>query len=166
MPAPRSLEQISELPADLAADDAHQLVRVQRRSYAVEAALIGDDRIPQLRETVPELHSAGLSWWVIRDDASVIVGALAYRTVAGTLDIERLVVDPIAHRQGIATRLVRRALRAAAHVTVSTGALNLPARTLYEGVGFVHCGDREVLAGLWLSDYRYASQLASRRSTS
>jgi hypothetical protein len=52
------------VPLDIAEDCvAAALVDLQRRAYAVEAALIGHDGIPQLTETVPQLRSAGLSGW-------------------------------------------------------------------------------------------------------
>jgi len=43
-------------------DLARRLVALQRRSYAIEAELIGDDRIPLLGETVDQLQRAGLRW--------------------------------------------------------------------------------------------------------
>ena len=41
---------------------ARSVLALQRESYAVEAELIGDDRIPQLTETLEELRAAGLDW--------------------------------------------------------------------------------------------------------
>ena len=38
---------------------ARAVLDLQRESYAIEAALIGDDRIPQLTETLEELRAAG-----------------------------------------------------------------------------------------------------------
>jgi ribosomal protein S18 acetylase RimI-like enzyme len=37
--------------------------------------------------------------------------------------------------------------------TVSTGRGNGPARALYERLGFSHVNDREVIPGLWVTQY-------------
>jgi hypothetical protein len=43
---------------------ARDLLTIQRRAYTVEAELLGDDRIPALHETLPDLVAANLRWWV------------------------------------------------------------------------------------------------------
>ncbi|WP_157000667.1 GNAT family N-acetyltransferase [Agromyces laixinhei] len=141
-----------EVSADEVRDFAASLVRLQRVAYAVEAALIRDDRIPALRESEDELVAAGLHW-LLETENGRIVGALAYQVDDGTVDVDRLVVDPAHHRRGIGARLVRRVLQTAPRVVVSTGRDNLPARRLYEAAGFAHERDREVLPGLYVSDY-------------
>lgn len=129
---------------------AHQLVDLQRAAYRVEAALIGDGRIPQLTESVEELLAQDLIWHVVLD-GNRPVAAVAYRCDGAALDIDRLVVEPSHHRQGLARQLLGSIPGGPA--TVSTGRDNPPARRLYEGLGFRHTGDREVLPGLWLSSY-------------
>ncbi len=133
---------------------ADQLLRLQRDAYAVEATLIGDDRIPALHESRDDLIAANLDW-LLELEEDRIVGALGYTIDRGELDLDRLVVDPAEHRRGIGARLVRRALRLASRVTVSTGRDNDPARRLYEANGFSHVRDREVIPGLWVSDYTF-----------
>jgi len=129
-----------------------RLLPLQRQAYAVEAALIGDDRIPPLHEDAAELGSAGLCW-LLEVDGDRVVGALGYRAEEGVVDLDRLIVDPSLHRRGIASRLVKRVLGEGSRVTVSTGRENAPARRLYESLGFAHQGDSEVLPGLWISNY-------------
>ena len=129
---------------------APQLVDLQRAAFRIEAALIQDDRIPQLTESVEELTAAGLVWHVVLDNNRP-VAAIAYCWDGEGLDIDRLVVHPSRHRQGLARRLLASLPQGPA--TVSTGRDNPPARRLYEGLGFRHTGDREVLPGLWLSSY-------------
>ena len=156
------------LNSDELADLAPRLLSIQRQAYAIEAALIGDDRIPALHESLEELRAAGLSWLVCRGvglgagaDAGAgavageaeSVGALGFTVVDATVDIDRLVVDPAYHRRGVGRALVREVLGFAPHVVVSTGRANPAARALYAGLGFRHRGDREVLDGLWVSDY-------------
>lgn len=130
------------------------LLQLQHTAYAVEAALLGDDRIPALHETEEDLLAAGLDWLFELDETGTIVGALGYRLVDEVLDLDRLVVDPGHHRRGIGARLVRRVLLLSAdRVVVSTGRGNAPARKLYEQLGFLHLSDHEVIPGLWISEY-------------
>ncbi len=65
------------------------------------------------------------------------------------VDIDRLVVDPSAHRQGVGKALVGEVLVSAGErrTVVSTGRANLPARTLYEKLGFGWVADEEVIPG-------------------
>ncbi len=130
-----------------------RLHRVQRDAYSAEADLLGDDRIPPLGETVDDLAQAELSW--LGGFRGELVGALAWTATADAVDIERLVVDPKAFRSGVGRALVELILLHAAErtVTVATGRLNQPARSLYERLGFEHLGDREVVEGLWISEY-------------
>ncbi|MFC4140094.1 MULTISPECIES: N-acetyltransferase [unclassified Microbacterium] len=140
----------------LADADVAALFRIQRDAYQVEAALIGDDRIPALSETEADLLAADLSWIMDRDSAGTIRGAVGFRVEDDEVDIDRLIVDPRCHRRGIGRRLVLDVLTNGSRALVSTGLLNKPARSLYEGLAFTHVGDREVLPGLWVSDYRWS----------
>ncbi|MGY1858538.1 GNAT family N-acetyltransferase [Modestobacter sp. SYSU DS0290] len=135
---------------------ARDLLQLQHEAYAVEAALIGDDRIPPLGEGLAELRAAPLAWIGAWSDTR-LVGAVAWTESPRLLDLDRLVVSPGAARQGIGTALVRRTLQLAGErpTVVSTGRGNRPARALYERLGFVTTGDTEVLPGLWVTGYRY-----------
>ncbi|MGY1795711.1 GNAT family N-acetyltransferase [Geodermatophilus sp. SYSU D00525] len=132
---------------------AARLLEVQHAAYAVEARLIGDDRIPALHEDLAALRAAGLSWLVARDGGTVL-GALGRRDTAGGVDVDRLVVDPAHARRGTGLALVAAVLERAGDrpVTVSTGRANTPARRLYARAGFAEVGGREVLPGLWVVD--------------
>lgn len=141
--------------AALADADLAALVRIQRAAYQVEAALIGDERIPALYESEADLRAAALWWIVDRDSSGSIRGGIAFQVEDDEVDIHRLVVDPTSHRLGIGRRLVRDATTHGSRTVVSTGLLNGPARSLYESLAFTHVGDREVIPGLWVSDYRW-----------
>ncbi|RBY83379.1 GNAT family N-acetyltransferase [Blastococcus sp. TF02A-26] len=143
-------------PLDVAGDAAlaAALLRLQHEAYAVEAALIGDDRIPPLHETLSDLRAAPLSWTgAFTGDR--LVGAVAWSSEDGGVDVHRLVVAPSAARQGTGTALVRSVLAAGRPTVVSTGRDNIPATALYLRLGFVPTGDREVLPGLWVSGFRF-----------
>ena len=129
---------------------AEQILVVQKRSYAVEARLIGDDRIPLLHESVNDLCTAQVQWIVARDRGEIL-GAAAW---SGS-EIDRLVVSPDAHRQGIGRSLAEVIIDSvvAQRIQVATGRDNAPARRLYESVGFVHTENQQVLPGLWLAFY-------------
>lgn len=136
------------------ADLARRLLVVQHEAYAREAELIQDDRIPPLHEDLDTLRSAPVTWVAAFDDAELL-GAVAWTEEGPAVDVDRLVVAGSARRRGVGTRLVTHVLRLSDRrtTTVSTGRANLPARSLYERLGFGLVGDREVLPGLWVADY-------------
>lgn len=133
---------------------ARALLSIQHAAYAVEAAIIGDDRIPALHETLDELRKAPLRWLAVFDNGRP-VGALARSEDSSEVDIDRLIVSPAVHRRGIGKALVRKVLAIAEHrrTIVSTGRANRPARALYEGLGFEVVGEKEVIPRLWITQY-------------
>ena len=137
---------------------AAALLPVQHAAYAVEAALIGDERIPPLQENLEDLRAAQLVW-LAAFSGGALLGAVAWTEDEGGIDIDRLIVIPEAHRRGVGSALVRAVLHRAAdrRTTVSTGRENTPARRLYEGLGFSCVGEEEVLPGLWVSRYTHGS---------
>jgi ribosomal protein S18 acetylase RimI-like enzyme len=133
---------------------ARSVLALQRESYAVEAALIGDDRIPALSETLDELRTASLDW-LGASDGEGLAGAVCWRVLAdGTVDIDRLVVAPRAFRRGVASALLDAldAVHPGRRMVVSTGRGNDPAITLYRRRGFAVVRDREVIPGLFISE--------------
>lgn len=133
---------------------ARALLTLQHAAYAVEAELIGDDRIPPLHETLADLRAAPLRWLGAYEGARLI-GAIGWTEDPSTVDIDRLVVDPAAHRRGAGRALVREVLTRAGdrRVLVATGRANRPARALYESLGFAPAGDQEVIPALWITRY-------------
>jgi ribosomal protein S18 acetylase RimI-like enzyme len=145
--------------ADIAPDGGvfgQSLLAMQYAAYAVEAKIIEDDRIPPLHETLEELCAERLTW-LGAFDGDRLVGAVAWSETALMVDIDRLVVDPGAHRKGIGSALVSEVMARAGdrRVVVSTGMANVPARTLYERFGFGRVEDAEVIPGLWITRYAY-----------
>lgn len=131
---------------------AERVLALQRAAYAVEAALLHDDRIPPLHEDLPTLVASALRWLGAHAGAA-LVGAVAFTDEGGIVDLHRLVVDPEAHRRGAGRLLVQAVLDGthAPRVIVSTGRDNLPACRLYASLGFAPAGEHEVLPGLWIS---------------
>jgi ribosomal protein S18 acetylase RimI-like enzyme len=137
-------------------DLAHALLLIQHAAYTVEAALLDDDRIPPLHEHVDELRKAPLRWLgAFVEDR--LLGALAWSRNNDEFDIDRLMVAPSAHRRGVGTALVLEALHRTGdrRAIVSTGRDNLPARALYERLGFLRIADEEIVPGLWVTNYAH-----------
>ena len=142
-----------------------ELLRLQRAAYAVEAALLRDDRIPPLHEDADQLRTAGLQWLGVPGTShpgaaaghrpASLVAAVGWLVEDGVLDLHRLVVDPSCARRGLGRRLVQHLLDAHPDrpAVVSTGRGNAPARRLYEGLGFREVGTVEVLPGLQIVRY-------------
>ncbi len=130
---------------------AQRVLEVQRAAYAVEAGLIGSTEIPPLQESLAELQSAPLHWLASRS-GDRIVAAIAWTDDGELIDIDRLMVDPAAMRQGHASALVL-ALDLSKPVTVSTGSRNAPADALYRRLGFVPVGKSEPVPGLPVRHY-------------
>jgi ribosomal protein S18 acetylase RimI-like enzyme len=138
--------KLLELADELLAD---RIVLLQHRAYAIEAELIGSDRIPPLHETRDELQACGETFLGAYVEGE-LAGFVSWKRDADTLDIHRLAVDPPFHRRGVGRALVRAALEIeeAGRTVVQTGAANEPAKALYRSQGFFEIGEREVLPGL------------------
>ncbi|WP_170223684.1 GNAT family N-acetyltransferase [Nonomuraea turkmeniaca] len=132
-----------------------ELLALQKAAYAVEAAIIKDDRIPPLHESLAGLRAQPLRWLGAVDEDGRLAGAVAWEETDDEVDVNRLIVHPSALRRGIGRALVKEVLVRAGtrRVVVSTGRDNAPARRLYEGLGFVPAGETEVIPGLWIADY-------------
>ena len=136
---------------------ARELLRLQRAAYRREAQLVGNDRLPPLQHdevTLPAWRGRYLvSWRGVH-----LVGAIAWRDHGDHLDIDRLMVDPDAHRQGIGTTLLQAVLERAdgRPVVVSTGRDNEPGLSLYARNGFVADADEQVPPGIWVTRLRWA----------
>jgi ribosomal protein S18 acetylase RimI-like enzyme len=129
---------------------AAEVLALQRAAYRYEAELIGTDAIPPLRETLAELRACGERFLGAFVDER-LAGFVSWKRDGDVLDIHRLAVGPAFFRRGIGAALVRAALAAdpgAAQAIVQTGALNAPAKALYEREGFTATGEREVAPGL------------------
>ncbi len=133
---------------------AREVLAVQRAAYAVEAELIGFPELPMLHETLDELRASDETFLGAYEDGR-LVGVVSWDVLEdGTVDVFRLVVDPAAHRRGVASLLLESlaAWRPTDRTIVSTGSANAPALALYARYGFVPVGEREVAPGVRLTD--------------
>jgi len=144
---------------DPAADPyvAATVLALQRSSYAVEAQLIGDDRLPPLHEDEHRL-AAWRGRWVMAWDGIDLVGAIAWSEHETHVDIDKVMVSPAAMRRGVATQLLAQVLDVSAGrpVVVSTGRDNAPAVSLYTKHGFAPEADERVPPGIWITRLRWA----------
>jgi ribosomal protein S18 acetylase RimI-like enzyme len=126
-------------PLDLGASGvAEAVVTLQRASYRVEADILGARTLPVLRESPRKLRRTR-EQFLGAFEGERLVGAVSWKRNGTLVDIHRLVVHPERFRRGIAHALLD-ALEAlqsdAERWTVATGAVNEPARHLYERHGF------------------------------
>ena len=95
----------------------------------------------------PELKNP-LSLWLVAEQGDTLLGYIGSQSVPPEADMMNLAVAPEARRQGIAEALVH-ALEAALRekgtesLTLEVRVSNLPARTLYEKLGFEPVGLRK-----------------------
>ena len=131
------------------------LLRLQKTSYALEAELIGDDRIPPLLEDEVEL-TAWRGRWLTAWDGVDLVGAIAWWEADDRIEIEKVMVSPDATRRGIASALLGEVLGRASgrEIVVATGRANTPAVSLYAKHGFRVEGDEQVPPGIWITRLR------------
>lgn len=127
-----------------------EVFTVQRLGYAVEAEIIGFDRIPGLVESKQDLAATQHEFLGYYDEDG-LAGCIAFVHKGSELDICRLFVHPRAFRGGVASQLID-ALPPAEHTIVSTGSNNTPALRLYRKHGFVTVNQREVAPGVSITE--------------
>jgi ribosomal protein S18 acetylase RimI-like enzyme len=138
--------------------EVEQILALQKASYSIEAALIGFDDLPPLKDTAATLQSCGETFYGYFVE-SELVGAIAYKRAGTLLDIHRMMVAPNFFRRGIAGKLlkfVQEKERDATRIIVQTGAKNDPAKNLYVRYGFTEIEQIEVVPGLYISKFEKA----------
>lgn len=134
---------------------AAEVLDLQRKSYIIEAELIGTTEIPPLTETFEQLQHCGetfIGYYI----ENKLAGAVSYKREAGTLDIHRVMVHPDFFRRGIAAKLItyiESLEKNISNIIVSTGAANLPAVRFYEKLGFQRAEDAIVGNGLVIANF-------------
>lgn len=134
-------------------ETAQDILRIQIPAYQIEAALIGFDGIPPLKDSVNSIQQANevfLGYYL----EDVLAGFLSYELEEHSYSICRLVVHPTHFRKGIAKALLAYFLNLAGQnmrIQVSTGAKNEPALRLYKQFEFKEVKDMEVAPDVYLT---------------
>jgi GNAT superfamily N-acetyltransferase len=134
---------------------AEDVVALQRASYRVEADILGARSLPVLKESPRKLRRTR-ERFLGAYEGERLVGAVSWKRNAALVDIHRLVVHPDRFRRGIAHALLDtlEALQGdAERWTVATGAVNEPARRLYERHGFEPVGEQLVDGSITIVTY-------------
>lgn len=117
---------------------AEQVLHIQIPAYQVEADAIGYQEIPRLKDTVQTLQTCGEIFYGYF--APELVGVISCKIGLDICDIHRVVVAPAFLRRGIGKAMVQFLFdhyKDEVHTfTVRTASANVPARKLYEFLGF------------------------------
>jgi len=93
--------------APVMAEDAGELLTLQRAAYATEARLYGDPELPALTQTLPELQAELATTTALKASAGHrIVGAVRAHVEGTVLHVGRLTVAPDWQGCGIGSRLL------------------------------------------------------------
>ena len=141
---------------------AEAVVTLQRASYRIEADILGARSLPVLKESPRKLRRSR-EQFLGAYEGERLVGAVSWKRTGKLVDIHRLVVDPERFRRGIAHALLDalETLQAdAERWTVATGAVNEPARRLYERHGFEPVGEQVVDGSITIVTYERRSASA------
>jgi 8-oxo-dGTP pyrophosphatase MutT (NUDIX family)/GNAT superfamily N-acetyltransferase len=131
-----------------------KVLDLQRRSYKIEADLIGTDEIPPLKETFEQLQDCGETLIGCYIEGR-LAGAVSFKKEGEVIDIHRMMVHPDFFRRGIANMLISELEQIGySEMIVSTGAANTPAVKLYEKLGFERQNDSVVGNGLVLAHFK------------
>lgn len=131
---------------------AAALLRLQQDAYRTQATLIGSDRLESLAadgQTLPAWRGRYLVAW----RGTQLVGAVAWRSLHESAEVDRVMVEPSVHRAGVATALLTRVLDGLPGVRIETwtGRDNTPGIALYRRFGFEPVADQQRPNGIWIT---------------
>lgn len=134
-------------------ETAQDILRVQIPAYQIEAALIGFDGIPPLKDTVDSIQQSREAFvgYYLEEE---LAGFLSYELEENTCTICRMVVHPNHFRKGIAKALLAHFLDNVCpkpYIKVSTGAKNEPALHLYKQFDFKEVKHIEIAPDVYLT---------------
>nr|WP_285890855.1 GNAT family N-acetyltransferase [Mesobacillus subterraneus] len=131
-----------------------EVLDLQRKSYKIEADLIGTDEIPPLKETFEQLQECGETFIGCYIEGR-LAGAVSFKKEGEVIDIHRMMVHPDYFRRGIARKVISKLEQiGCSEMIVSTGAANTPAVEFYEKLGFEREHDSVVGAGLVIANFK------------
>jgi len=131
-------ETITPEFAALTANDAGELLTLQRAAYATEAQLYNDPFLPALTQTLDELRDELAGPGLGVRARGRLVAALRWRLEGDVAHIGRIVVAPDLQGMGLGTHLLREAERqsGASSFELFTGHLSVANLRLYEREGY------------------------------
>ena len=116
---------------------AEQLYSIWQASYPIEKEMIGAEVFPPLDRTVLDFQSTENVFYayIVNDE---FAGVIEVARIEDYIHLQSLVVHPAHFRKGIASALIKHAIKthASAKYSVETGFENVPAKRLYESFAF------------------------------
>lgn len=89
-------------------DDVPEILALQKVAYQSEAELYGDDSLPALQQTLPEIESDFQRMIFLKAVVNAkIIGSIRGYQEGSTAHISRVIVHPYFQRRGIGRRLLR-----------------------------------------------------------
>lgn len=135
-----------------------ELVELQRRSYQLEADILGVTCLPPLEESKEDIQNSE-EHFIGEMSNDKMYGFASYECLADSYLITRLGVDPDYLRRGIGGSMIKYFEdRAMYPLEVITGKDNTPAVNLYQKYGFKAVSYAETNDGIWLVKLRKDSR--------
>jgi GNAT superfamily N-acetyltransferase len=136
------------------ADDAPEILALQKLAYESEARLYDDWTLPPLTQTLPSLLEEFTASVVLKAmDGNRLVGSVRARESEGHCQIGRLIVNPQLQCRGIGTLLMRRIemeFPKARAFELFTGSRSVGNLRLYERLGYLRAREKVLSAAVTL----------------
>ena len=118
-------------------ETAKKLYKIWQESYIVEKELLGAADFPPLNRLASDFMESENDFLGLYEKKELL-GVIEIAQKLNSVHLQSLVVDPNHFRKGIATKLINKVfdLYPATTYTVETGNSNIPAKKLYESLGF------------------------------
>tara|TARA_B100000902_G_scaffold105005_1_gene107162 strand:+ start:83 stop:532 length:450 start_codon:yes stop_codon:yes gene_type:complete len=118
-------------------ETAKKLYEIWQESYIVEKELLGVVDFPPLNRLASDFVKSKNDFQGLYEKKELL-GVIEIAQKLNSVHLQSLVVDPNHFRKGIATKLINKVfdLYPATTYTVETGNSNIPAKKLYESLGF------------------------------
>lgn len=144
------------------AQEADQVLALQRLCYRSEADLYGDYKIPPLTESLEDLRrQVETHAFLVARLGEEVVGSVRALQEAGTCHVGRLVVHPKLQGQGLGTRLMREIearFPDAESYELFTGHLSADNLRLYGKLGYTRFREKRIsprLCLIYLEKHRW-----------